>query len=148
MNRAQRKERIEALVPTFRAAKASAAYFHVVCLANPTLVEGKGFRIRYIRDCCSELEDTYLIRAFAEFEVTLRDFWENGRGRATRPEAKSMIASLTSHLRVRPDDLDNVHAVREYRNALIHGGVLPAKVTLPAAQKYLCLFVSRLPKDW
>jgi hypothetical protein len=106
-----------------------------------------GFTISDIWDCSQDLEKTYLIRVFAEFEVTLRDLWRNCARRRTKPPVETLVNKIASHYYVRTDVLNRAHAVREYRNSLIHGG-LAIPVTLGAARKYLCEFLGHLPRQW
>ena len=149
MNRSDRLDRIKVLQTMFRAAKASVDHFHRASLSNPTLIHGYDLQVREIRDCAIGLEDTYLVRAFAEFEIALRDYWENGgRKRDTHPPVKQLINSLGSKFSVRYDNLQNVHSIRDYRNGLMHGGDNPPKVTLADAIIYLCGFLYQLPWAW
>jgi hypothetical protein len=140
-------ERIKSLEQMFRAAEASVGHYYTACMATPSLIHNKGFSHRDIRDCQRELEDTYLIRIFAEFEETLRDFWKCGRSRSTWPKTKPLVDSIAAYCQVVEDDVNRVHSVRDYRNSLLHGGSAP-KVALAEGRGYLCKFLSHLPRSW
>jgi hypothetical protein len=139
--------RIGTVEALFRAAEASASYFFSVCRANPTHIHGTGLRVRDIRDCANDLEDTYLVRAYAVFEITLRDYWEN-RIRNTHPKAEQLINGVAARCTTLSDELRDAHAVREYRNWLVHGGAMPAKVTMAQAKSYMNKFLRHLPSSW
>ena len=54
---------------------------------------------------------------------------------------------------IQADVLRNAHCVREYRNLLVHGdpvkGVCPGgPISLAEARKYLCHYLSNLPRQW
>ena len=138
-------DKIEAM---FRAAEASAAYFYSVCQCDPTLLLGKEFRLRDIHDCAEDLDDTYLMRLYAVFEVILRDFWKKGCHRRTHPNAEVLIDRIASARHTSGDDLLGARAVREYRNWLVHGGTMPKSVTLSEGASYLCRYLRYLPISW
>ena len=132
----------------FRAGHAAVSRYHTECQRNPSLVPTNAFHPRDIRDCRDGLEDTYLVRMFADFEQTLRDYWQNVRGRKSRPSVSVLVGNIAAYCYVHEDNLARVHEVREYRNALVHGGKLPPKVLLAAARSPLCRFLSHLPLVW
>jgi hypothetical protein len=131
-----------------RAAQAATVYFEKACLADPlNIPAGKTFRIRDIRDCHEDLEKTYLVRVFARFEGTLREYWRMGCGRRSHPLMKVLLDNIAGR-RYMPDGvLTRAHAVRDYRNSIVHGGDAPA-VTLGEARSYLCTFLYYLPRQW
>ena len=58
-------------------------------------------------------------------------------------------ANWDAALRIAEDERDNAHAVRRYRNGVVHeGGEGAEAVSLRQAKSYLCLFFSRLPLTW
>ncbi len=61
------------------------------------------------------LEATYLIRLFAEFESALRDAWKSV-GRDTQSRTFDLLDALASRSRVPEDVRREAHRVREYRN--------------------------------
>lgn len=61
------------------------------------------------------------------------------------------LKDVLAHLdRVLIEDLvQNVHAVREYRNTLVHiGAPSVPPVTLAECGRYLRAFLSELPREW
>ena len=96
------------------------------------------------------LELTYLIRMFAEFESGLLDYWKNGLGKRSRPGASALIDSLSSRHKVFPQVRTDAHSVRRYRNRLVHeeDAEDTASVNLADARNHLCRFFSHLPEDW
>jgi hypothetical protein len=129
------------------AGKAATAYYYITCEARPDVVRGSPFRIRDIRECNRDLEGTYLVRMFAEFERQLRDCWERHFNRSTRPMMEVLVDRLASRCHMQYGVLSNVHSVREYRNSLVHGGAA-APLTLAESRSYLCRFLADLPRTW
>ncbi len=93
------------------------------------------------------LETTYIIRLFVEFEGILRLVLliHDPRGRVSR-EAYNRI-NRAARLFFIPDPLrDAVHDAREYRNSLVHpGGVQIASLSLRQARSILNRFLKLLP---
>jgi hypothetical protein len=96
-----------------------------------------------------QLEGTYVIRLFAEFEAALRDFW-----RATRPNdppmrTRDLIDSIGARQKMSLNRINSTHGVREYRNSLVHLEASPTQmVALAHARHHLCSFLSSLPQKW
>jgi len=134
----------------YRAARAALAYYLHTIGAAGRLVRGEPFSTQDVRLTLEEVENTYFIRMFAQFEAVLRNYWEQGRGRTTAPRIRILIDRLASHLRVQGDVLKRVHEVRESRNHLVHHGmgVAPARVTIMEARSRLCRFLAYLPPHW
>lgn len=107
-----------------------------------------GFAARDMLDCSRDIEHTYLTRLFAEFEMTLRDFWGNQSRRRRAWAAKSLLDRVASYCSMPANPLDNAHVVREFRNYLVHGGPPVTPVPLSLARHYLCAFLSYLPARW
>lgn len=119
-----------------------------MCESTPDLVpRGERFRLPDIARCRNDLEKAYLIRIFAVFEVTLRDYWRAGCGRRSHPRTHDLLNALASRLYVQSDVLANAHSVRAYRNSLLHGGAAPS-VQLHDAKQFLCRFLASLPRMW
>lgn len=127
------------------AAKEASAHYLIECEAN-RIVSLNGFRVRDVRDCCDDLEDTYLVRLFAEFEHALRDYWK-AKVRNTKPVVSVLLRRLGGRLFIRNDEVDRADAVRDYRNTILHGGnAVP--VTLADARSHLCTYMSNLPRQY
>ena len=129
------------------AGQVATCYYLDVCKKDPTIAEKQSFRIRDIRDCNEDLESTYIVRILAEFETILRDYWKSYRPRNTKPMMKVLVDRIALHCYIQHDVLRKVHAVREYRNSLVHSGVATS-VTLRETRSYLCRFIGNLPRTW
>ncbi len=130
------------------AGRAATAHFLQVCQSDPSRIPRVGrFRLRDIRDCYQDLERTYLVRMFAVFEVTLREFWERVAGRRSHPSVTQLMDRIAARCRIPDDHLTLAHGVREFRNTLVHGGDRRT-LALGEARRHLCRFLSNLPREW
>jgi hypothetical protein len=108
-------------------------------------------RLRYrdARDLRANLESTFLLRLFAEFESGLRDAWQHALARPTQPPMRDLLPAVAARCLVPQDWLDAADAVREHRNALVHEGpAVVEPIPIAEARRRLCRFFSRLPADW
>ncbi len=93
------------------------------------------------------LEGTFIIRLFAEFETGARDFW-NAKW-ATEPKMVDLLDGLAARCGIPDMQRNNAHCVREYRNSLVHEREdKPIEVPIDRARSYLCHFFSYLPPRW
>jgi hypothetical protein len=100
-----------------------------------------------IHQCRVQLEPTYLVRLFAEFESGLRSYWHTISIR--KPRTEHLCNSVGSRCRVENELLHGVHAVREYRNYIVHENFLPKQpITMSQARSWLCQYFARLPVSW
>jgi hypothetical protein len=113
---------------------------------DPTVLQGE-LRYRDIVHASDNLEGTYIIRLFAEFETGLRLYWDQVRG--TNPRTRDLLDGLAAMCGIPDEQRDHAHAVREYRNSLVHEREedTPA-VPIATARGYLCHFFSFLPPKW
>lgn len=95
------------------------------------------------------LESTFLIRIFAEFEAGLRDAWQDAFHRQTQPAMKDLLEAVTG-LRLIPRRWSqSVDEVRKFRNSMVHPGqVTPQVFSLIQARERICQFWSFMPLDW
>lgn len=115
---------------------------------DPTVLTGD-LRPRDVRKASERLDGTYVIRLFAEFESGLRCFWPTARGGDAPGRTRDLLDGVAATRQVPHDDLDNAHAVREYRNHLIHEREAPLpEISIPDARRRLCLFFRFLPPEW
>lgn len=130
------------------AARLSADNFYNLCVVDSTLIPNDlHITPRHIRDCREDLELTYLIRLFAVFEQSVRAYWEDALKRQTHPMVGELLNCVASRCHMQVAVLDNAHAVREFRNHLVHGSPA-APVTFSEARKYLCIYLSNLVGRW
>jgi len=115
-------------------------------LADPTILE-QNLRHGEIIVASKNLEGTYIIRLFAEFETGTRQYWAATWG--TDPKTAELINGLAARREIPDTQRRNAHLVREYRNALVHEREeKPEPVLIGVARSYLCHFFSFLPTRW
>ena len=113
---------------------------------NPTILMGD-LEPQDIVKASGRLETTYLIRLFAEFEAGLRLYWATTR--ETEPPTQHLLDGIAARCDIPPGRLADAHAVREYRNALVHeGDEGMAPISIAEARGYLCRFFAFLPPAW
>jgi hypothetical protein len=115
---------------------------------NPSWLAEYELRPTDFRNFRENLEATYFIRLFAEFESALRDVW-NSTGRGTEPRTADLLDALTSRREIPANVRNAAHGVRKYRNAIVHeeSGQTPA-VRFAEASRRLFRFLSYMPFDW
>jgi len=103
-----------------------------------------------LRDCASNLELTYLLRLFAEFEAVVRDFWASARPsrRRRRTRMEVLMNRVAIECRIPADVLQKAHEVREYRNAAVHDRDRSGEFNFRACKSRLGFFLSYLPRRW
>jgi hypothetical protein len=139
-------ERIRAVEREFLAASLAGARLRDEVRTDPSILPEE-VKVRDVRVMTEHLEGTYLVRLFAAFEAGLRTYWETVR--TTIPPSRDLIDGIAAMRRVPDPDRDEVHAVREYRNGLVHLADEPAEpIPLATARKALQTFFSRLPPEW
>ena len=99
------------------------------------------------------LETTYLVRLWAEFETALLSYYRDLTGDSeARIKATDLVNTLAGVRRGRAiaDEVRAaVHEVREYRNSLVHERTDPAPpVGLVEARSRLNTFLGKLPEQW
>jgi hypothetical protein len=107
----------------------------------------RNLKVRDIARASGRLEGTYLIRLFAEFETGLRLYWATIRD--TEPPAQHLLDGIATRRDIPPGRLADAHAVREYRNSLVHErdeGIAP--MSIAEARGSLCRFFAFLPPTW
>lgn len=104
-------------------------------------------RLRDADTMSDNLEGTYLIRLFAAFESGLRSYWATVKD--TAPRTTDLIDGIAARRSIPDDTRDSVHAVREYRNSLVHeSDETTESVPLAKSRGRLCTFFARLPDEW
>lgn len=130
------------------AGKGATSYYLKVCHDDPGVLGDVSFRPRDIRDCHEDLESTYAVRIFAEFESQLRDCWVNHFNKSKKKTpAKILVDKVAGECSIPTSVVKNVHVVREYRNSLVHEGSGGA-LTLADVRKYLLKYLGDLPYVW
>ncbi len=109
---------------------------------------GDGPRPRDLRSADENLEGTYFVRMFAEFEAGVRSFWRTIKPRA-RTQAEVLVDRVGDKCKIPADVIRLAHSSRKYRNMLLHDREEEAEhVTISAAQRCLQNYLSRLPNAW
>lgn len=152
IKRQQRIEWIAAVAKEHLAATSAADLLETELQADPNYGRQLGWDSRDGVAFKANLEATYIIRLYAEFEAGLRDYWANHLNKTTEPPMAQMLQSLATQ-RISIDRLKDADAVREYRNFLVHHelGVPPPDMrifTVADAKAHLCYFFGRLDADW
>jgi hypothetical protein len=142
-------ERIRAIEREYRVALIAADGLDERFRADPSVLDAEELKRADYRNFRENLEATYLIRLFAEFEAGLREAWELAFRRTTVPSVRDLIESLHAQ-RLLPDVWrDCVHNIRIYRNVLVHeGGGDAQPIGLREACSDFCRFFSGLPHHW
>jgi hypothetical protein len=114
-----------------------------------TDVTRAGMQHRDILNASARLEGTYVVRLFAEFETGLRLCWQEVRGKRPPSRTEDLVNGMASYRRIPSDLIADIHAVRTYRNRLIHereaaGDPIP----IGKARGSLCSFLGYLPPNW
>lgn len=138
--------RIKAVEREYSATQQATDRFQEVVHRDPTILQGD-LRPRDIVHASKNLEGTYVIRLFAEFETGLRLYWDQVRD--TNPRTHDLLEGLAALCGIPDEQRENVHVVREYRNTLVHEreeGI--AAIPIARARGYLCHYFSFLPPKW
>jgi hypothetical protein len=152
IRRQQRIARIAAVAKEYLAAKSAANLLRARLRADPNYGSGQGWEAADGAAFSENLDATYLIRLFAEFEAGLRDYWGNHLGRMTHPPISHLMQSVADQ-RLSVDRLEDADAVRQYRNVLVHDEAKKPSEDIqtfdvPEAKSHLCYFFGRLDPDW
>jgi hypothetical protein len=152
IKRQRRIEWILAVAKEYFAAKSAADLLKTQLQADPNYGRSQGWESRDGVAFKDNLESTYIVRLYAEFEAGLRDYWANHLNRTTHPPMAQLLQSLADQ-RISTDRLEDTDAVREYRNFLVHDESCEPPpdlrtFTVAEAKQHLCYFFGRLDTDW
>lgn len=149
MKRQLRLNRLKALEKEWRVARLAVRLLESRARVDASMLIGEEMEYSDVLACVRQLAATYLIRLFAEFEAGLRDWWQIAKRRKSRPTTRQLVDSVAASRSIPIDLRDDVHAVREYRNRLVHEGHYdPVPMSLDIARGHLCRFFSWMPLDW
>lgn len=140
------QSRIKAVEREYLAMRQAADRFRETALADPTILL-EDLRHRDIVEASRNLEGTYLMRLFAEFETGARQYWETNWD--TNPKTVDLLNGLAARCGIPDTPRDHGHLVRDYRNSLVHEREdATAAVPIAVARGYLSRFFSFLPQRW
>jgi hypothetical protein len=153
IKRQARIQRLEAVAAEYRAGQTAAQLLNVELQNNPNYGDAPGWTSRAGRDFRGNLEATFIVRLYAEFEATLRDYWLNFLGRDTEPPMVQLVNVAIPDQHFPQDDIEEADEVRLYRNYLVHDSEddpPPNLVVLAIHQveRRLRAYISRLKADW
>lgn len=108
----------------------------------------EGLSPRIFQHVINNLERTFFIRIFAEFEGCLRSYYSSYK--KTEPMVSQLIDSIGSKSKMPHSRIAAVHLIRESRNQIIHIplGFASAVVNLESARSGLQRYVAFLPEIW
>ena len=114
---------------------------------DPSVLEGD-MKPKDVVAAAQNVESTYLVRLFAEFESGLRQYWQTLSD--TVPKTKDLLDGLGARCRASEEVRERAQLVREYRNSLVHerSGERFEAVGLDTARANCCAFFSHLPREW
>jgi hypothetical protein len=140
------QSRIKAVEREYLAMRQAADRFRRAAHDDPTILR-EDLRHREIVAASTNLEGTYVIRLFAEFETGARQCWVATWG--THPRTADLLDGLAARCGIPDTERDNAHSVREYRNGLVHEREDdPEVIPIGRARHDLCFFFSFLPRQW
>lgn len=146
--RQERLDRIRAVEREYLAAELATRSLQDALRRNPVLLT-PGLKQADVHGLADNLQATYVMRLYAEFEAGLREVWASACKKKSTPGAEVLMNSLAGRFSISDEHRDNAHVVRKYRNAIVHEGTEAAdSVTLELARKHLCTFFSWLPLAW
>jgi hypothetical protein len=102
----------------------------------------------HVQNALENLEATYIVRIFAEFETILRNTPrpQRFRGRQLPTRTRDLITRVASDQSIPDITRDKADNVRRLRNAIVHDSSEPYEiVTIEEALRYLSRFVAKLP---
>jgi len=128
-----------ALAEVLRASKANLDFLQAAHQSRVSPAE--------LRRCADNLEITFTLRLFAEFEAVVRDFWETAV-RPTSPDMRTLIDSVAARRAIAPDHVAAAHAIREFRNDIIHENLRDLRFTFSDCARDLGRYLSWPPDAW
>lgn len=139
-------KRIKAVEKEFAAMRQAADRLMDHARDDPSLLLGD-FGPSDIERASLNLEGTYTMRLYAEFEAGLREFWEVQRG--TSPPMKDLIDAVSARRKIPDQHRTHAHLIREFRNSLTHDRKsFQAPIRISRVRSHLCTFFGYLPTRW
>lgn len=140
--------RVKSVEREHKATRFATDYLLTVVQNDPSSL-GSDLRTRDFYKARERLEGTYTIRLFAEFETCLRIFWDATRTGRPPSRTRDLLEGVGARRRIPDDQINNAHAVREYRNSLVHEREADVEpITIGETRSRLCHFLSFLPIEW
>jgi hypothetical protein len=141
-------ERIKAVEREFWSVRIAIARLLELAQRDPCVL-GEGPRPQDIRAAAENIEGTYVVRMFAEFETGLRTYWTTILPRARRTAVETLLDRVGDLRDIRPHIVRGTHEVREHRNHLVHHRDREiGTLTIAESRRRLATYFSRLPIEW
>lgn len=125
---------------------------HVLAIWNspPTLsiMVRSGHTRNQLLRCSANLEMTFILRLFSQFEATLRDYWLVGMGRTSEPGMFDLMEGIAANRNMNHADLSFAHGVRNFRNRLTHELVGTPRLDYATCARRLGRYLRWLPVNW
>ncbi len=153
IKRQGRIERIAMVLQEYLAAKTASTLLAAQTDADRGYGRAYGWEPRAGAAFTQNLELTYIVRIYSEFEVTLRDYWLTHYKQTTRPKMFQLVNEAVPDQRFSRDVIDNANDVRVFRNFLVHDledepGEGMVRFTVHQAKSHLCAYIGRLDPTW
>jgi hypothetical protein len=116
--------RLKAVEREYSATRRATDHLAAEAAHHPAILRGVGFPD--LGRASENLEGTYIIRLFAEFETALRFFWTTYRPTEPPSRAIDLMNGVAATARIDHDPLEDAHGVRRFRNVLTHNREEPA----------------------
>ena len=144
--------RINAVLQEYLAANTSAELLKEQTRSDPSYGNKRGWNPKAGIDFIINLEATYIIRIYAEFEAGLRDYSLTFRRKDTRPTMVQLLNVAIPTQSFPQDTIYLADEVQEYRNFLVHdiednmSDDMP--FTVQEAKKRFCAYTALLDPAW
>jgi hypothetical protein len=111
--------------------------------AEPELI---GATVKALRAAAINLEATYTLRLFAEFEALLRTQYPHSRpGRPVPGNSDGLIRGLGSRYRIPVAERGRVHRVRMFRHSVAHAAAGAELIPFIDALQWLSRYLAFIP---
>ena len=139
--------RIDAVQTEFGVSRHALTELTISVGRNPTPLRRQGLRPRDVAACLRHLEPTYIVRAFAEFDMSVRHVHRKVRRRPalSRGHVVDLMDWLASHFYMTYAVAASADDVRAYRNSIVHEGNPATPLTLGQCCSHLRRFLGWLP---
>ena len=143
-------DEIESVEREYYAARTAAARLGEIAARDSTVLHRTPLRPRDLRDCVDNLEGTFVVRLFAEFEAALRRYWRwvRRRPRLQQTPVSVLLRRVGDRQHVPIDVAREVDLVREFRNSLVHLGEARQQMSFEQCRACLGKFLSNLDHHW
>ncbi len=152
MSRQRPTEQLHGVEREFLAAALATGRLRAAARNDPTILASAQLRPAHLEACARNLQPTYVVRLFAEYEAALRLYWRGSRRRKTWNTigAEALIQSVGAYRDIPAPVVAAAQEVREFRNGLLHqaGPGRVSAIPLRDCRSRLCRFLSFLPLRW